>query len=152
MKKFLAILFIFIFTGCMEVINDDCIYSYKSDTRLVKRILYFNNANEIVNQFGGDFSELRYRGRIIASCESENYIIVTCLKDKETRDICINYRNAVIYIDGENSGMVDKYLFTHRSEFFTNYIILRKQSTPERDKVYWTIDKLEKNQYIKNGF
>ena len=60
MKKIL-LLFVLLLTGCtntyeifMDSMTNEYAYSYKPSTRLVKRVLYYNNPEEIINQFGGN--------------------------------------------------------------------------------------------------
>ena len=147
MKKFLLLIFTFAFTGCyqdfIDVMTEETVYSYKPRTRLVKRILYYNNAEEIIQQFGGDFSNLTYLGKIITALPSDYYILTGCIKNDTTKTVYIKYEDSIIYIDGANSGIEDKYLFVYYSDYFKHYLILRKKSKPELDWIYWEIDKYE---------
>lgn len=149
MKNILLLLLLFC-TGCyqydvfMSLMKEEQVYSYKPSQRLVKRVLYYNKPEDILNQFGGNFNELIYLGRIIDVQPSEYYIsVVTVDKDKVDR-MYINYNDSIIYIDGANSGIEDKHLFLYNTEYFKHYLILRKRSKPKLDWIYWEIDKLEK--------
>lgn len=149
MKKILLLL-ILLLTGCsntyelfMDTLTDEYAHSYKPSTRLVKRVLYYNSPEEIINKFGGNFDELHYLGRIIAEVESDYYILLGCIKQDRTTTVRMRYEDSIIYIDG-NHSIEDKHLFVYRTDHFDHYLILRKRWKPELDWIYWEIDKLEK--------
>lgn len=150
MKKILLLLSILLLTGCtntyeifMDSMTNEYAYSYKPSTRLVKRVLYYNNPEEIINQFGGNFNELHYIGRILTHVSSDHYIMLGCIKQDSVRSVTMEYRNSIIYIDG-NQSINDKHLFVYHTDHFEHYLILRKRWKPELDWIYWEIDKLEK--------
>lgn len=150
MKKILLLLILLFTTGCtntyelfMNTWENEYAHSYKPSTRLVKRILYYNNPEVIINQFGGNFNELHYVGRILTHIVSDNHITVGCIKQDNVRTVTMRFENSIIYIDGQHS-IDDKHLFVYHSEHFEHYIILRKRWKPDLDWIYWEIDRLEK--------